>query len=104
MEKKMYLALPYTINGATVTDKTVVHENEVYVWIKRPGTSKPHRQYKDPLSIGSSQMYKYCDTEIEAWQWIKEVMINEIVQLNAVLQENQDELNRIEEIIKTQNA
>jgi len=100
----MYLALPYTLEGAVVTERTVVHENEVYVWVKRIGTSKPYRQYKDPSSIGSDQMYKYFETEPEAWQWIKEVIANEIEQLNAALIEHQDEFNRIEEIIKTQST
>lgn len=105
MEKKMYLALPYTIHGASVTEVTVVHENQVYVWVKRPGTGRPHRQYRDPLSISSDgACYRHCDTEAEAWQWIKEVIANEINQLTAVLQENQDELKRIEEIIKTKST
>jgi hypothetical protein len=78
MEKKMYLALPFTIHGAAVTEVTVVHENQVYVWVKRPRTSKPHRQYKNPFSISSnSACYRYFDTEAEAWQWIKEIIEND---------------------------
>lgn len=103
MEKKMYLAIPFTIHGATVTDVTVVHENEVYVWVKRPGTGRPHRQYKNTLSVSvGGACYGHFDTEAEAWQWIKEILENEIEKLNVIRQENQDELKRIEEIIKTQ--
>lgn len=101
----MYLAIPFTIHGATVTEVTVVHENQVYVWVKRPGTSKPHRQYRDPLSISSNgACYGHFDAEAEAWQWIKEILENEIEQLTSVLEENQEELKRIEEIIKTQST
>lgn len=102
MEKKMYLALPFTIHGATVTDVTVVHENEVYVWVKRPGTSKPHRQYRDPLSISSnSACYRHFDTELEAWQWIKEILEATYFGIRRKSGRNEIELKRIEEIIKT---